>query len=163
MDTLSQYETIMFMDMDLTSQYEQMQMIELGTKGYLENDHPTVEVLHSNELINIDVEMVELIQQLWDKNLQTTACCQGNDSPPQSIDFLAEYAYISFRIHNHILKFIEEYPITKHIGVFDILNPIEPSMTMLKADDIMQHKQRCGDLYSVRFNKEYIPILLGYE
>lgn len=165
MDAKALYETMAYMDYNLDEHYERMQMIELGTKGYLENNHPTVELLYNNELINIDVDMIELIQQIWDRGIKTSACCQGDEIPHDADvkEFLGNYAYISFPEHEYILKFIEEYQIIKHVGVFDVLNSIEEMKVQITADDIINHKPRSGDLYSTRFNNAYIQILVDYE
>lgn len=150
------------MDLDPMAQYEHMQMAELGTRGYLSNTHPTIEILYNNETINIDVDIVDLMKQIWSHGIKTAACCQG-DEYINPLDPIANYAYISFNSHENILKFSKKYLLASQIGLFDILNPNPINKPLLEAryENIIDHCHRNGDLYSVRFTKDLIQLLLN--
>jgi hypothetical protein len=105
-------------------------------------------------MINIDCDISELIRQIWEKGIETSACCQGEES-----ENYLYWAYISFDKHENIIKFIQEYPVTEHVGIFDILN-CGVELTKLSANYIVNYVPKEEDLYTFRFNKRFIFLLL---
>ena len=122
-------------------------VMDLGKRGFLNSEHPHVEIEYNGEIICIDTLIYPFMKLIWSKGIETTACCQGDD---------VTEAYISFSSLEHILKFCNEFTYFKVYGEFDILNinlaiQGHHQLVELTYDIIASHTPIYGDLYSVRF------------
>jgi hypothetical protein len=120
--------------------------------------HQTVKVKHNNIHVDIDTEIADLMTSIWADGMETVACCQGSPSPHDYDKFIAKYAYISFRNHNHIVQFINKYPIVRDIGEFDVIKSNNMKFG-LKAQEMIDYALNPDNLYSVRFNHEFLEML----
>jgi hypothetical protein len=123
---------------------------DLGTRGYANPEHEYIEVEHNGKIICIDVLIYPLIKYIWDKGIETVACCQGGE----------QLGYISFSTLDDIFKFCDEFPYFKGAN-FDIINmylALEGFQTLedLTYDYMYIHTPMYGDLYSVRFGSEVL-------
>lgn len=96
----------------------------------------------------IDVDIAPLIQDVWSKGIETSACCQGDDD---------QEAYISFKSLGHLRKFCNEYPTFK-MCEFDVLNPffVRNDLTKLTYKELDNYVEQYNDLFSVRFDHDIL-------
>ena len=153
---LDDYLITMAQHIDRIHEYNQNHEFEreLGTNGFLNPDHPYIEVEYDDQIIGIDLYINPIIKCIWTKGIKTSACCQGDEQND---------AYISFPSLCDILKFCEEFSYFKENCKFDILNihlsyqGCKP-LDNLTYDILKEHEPVYDDLYSVRFNQEILNI-----
>lgn len=122
------------------------EIYDLGKRGYSNPLHEHVEIEHNGETICIDVMIYPLMKLLWEKGIETSACCQGDEQ---------RKGYISFKSKDHIIKFCEEFTYFQTCE-FDILNIYSKPLSELTYDVIKSHHPYYADLYSVRFDHDIL-------
>lgn len=125
---------------------------DFGKRGFLNAEHPFVEIEHDDQIICIDLLIYPFIKLIWTKGIETIACCQGDDKCK---------GYVSFPSLENIIKFCDEFTYFKEYGEFDILNinlshQGHGQLVELTYDIIAEHTPVYGDLYSVRFEPEIL-------
>lgn len=123
-------------------------LIEMLNSHVFDSNHPTIKVSipGTNEYIDIDKEIADLIKKMWVNFILTKASCQGDSEGK---------GYISFPEKRYLIKLLTLYPKILSLNVtFDKIgngNLIEISKEEVFADDTDPDV-----FYSIRFENKII-------
>lgn len=114
--------------------------------------HPAKEIMFNGQSIMVDVEILPLIEKIWEASIKTTACCQGDINNP---------AYIAFPTKSDIIKFVELYPISEYICKFVIIIPYESARENVSILDIKNTNDNdIGTLFSIYFEYDVLHLFI---
>jgi len=135
-------------DLRCEDQINKGAICDLAMRGFGYNKHETVEIEHNGIILNIDVNILPLIKKIWEKNLETVACCQGDEK---------QLAYVSFKKLDHLLELCTLYTQFKECQ-FDVLNPnyIRRNLELLRYNEIIHYQPQYDDLFTVRFQSSLL-------
>lgn len=122
---------------DVACDEENKEIYDLGKRGVVNPLDEHIEVEHNGETICIDVAICQLMKLIWEKGIETSACCQGDD-----YYFCEEFTYFQ-------------------TCEFDILNIYSQPLAELTYNIIESHTPYYADLYSVRFDQNILTTSLG--
>lgn len=151
---MEDHTIIAFIDRACSLHEKEESTLDLGRRGMLNSLHPCVPIEYEGETISIDALILPFMKRVWDSDIKTVACCQGDTDI---------HGYISFKFHTEIIKFCERFEWFKQYGEFYILNihlgvqGMEQPM-WLNYKGLLSYKPLYDDLYSVKIE----PTLLSF-
>lgn len=103
--------------------------IENSNNGMFDDNHPTVELPYKGGTVDIDVLIAPLIQQMWNQNIDTMYCCQGNSQkvtkvyPDTGIETTSPLNSSISLSYDNTIKFFNCYPhASEYLSIHAVVN-----------------------------------------